>query len=1319
MKTNIIYLIMIFGSFLPKNIFCQNRDQEKSDPNYFNEYEAKKIAKEKGISANDINGYVQFLKNDFSSKRALEKNKANHPHINNSQDIQETVIYLSPNQPQSLGCPNMGFEQYNFNGWIGGKGTVSIGSAGGNPIYTSTGVNIYNNAGNNVSVLNTANYHTLMTIPPTNNSYPFCIGYDSLAVRTVGGNQISDIPFLSPFSFDPVSVRLNSANGNYRASRLKYITTTSSTNKRLSFSYAVILNDPTSHTPEESPYFKVEVKNETTGAILPGCSSYTFNPKTASASDSLQVSDIEINFDVVKYRKWKYYSVDLSSLPSGTSVSINFEVGGCTQSGHAGYAYVDAECGGIGKTYANMCSGSNYATLVAPTGFSSYQWVDASGILTGEINDTLIVNPATVGSTYTVNMVSPGGCVISQTVSITLTTVNIINLNSTSSCFGGNSGTAIVEASGSNGIYTYSWTNTSNGTVVSNNQSAVNLPTGTYSVLVSSTGCGQASANLSVGVSPQFFVSIPKTFCGNATYIAQPGGSNYSWYYNNTLLQLANGLNDTLKINNPTSGDIYTVVYNNNLGCRDSIKYTLSSIPGGSMSFLTNNVCPGNVDGTSIITINSPNPGPYNFHIQNPVTGAVIKDTTSTSTSFTISSLPASNYFVQTSDGLCIYNDTLTIKPIETNFTLTAVNETLCFPQEAKINLTFDNSVPINCGADPVMCNGPQVQLFNSGPFSYNTDSDYPTPFSGWWYSAKQQFLITAADLNNAGITAGRISSLSFNVTALNGGPTTYPDYEIKMGCTSLTSMPTGGSQAFATGLTSVYYNANQPVSLGWLTHTFSQSYVWDGLSNLIVEVCTSPLSSFSSNASIELKQMAYTSNMKFISTSSSVNACSNNNSNSSGVYMTNGSKMLPNMKFGFCSLVYTPVNTYSLQISSNGTIVTNYSNDSIRVQPTFTSPPTGNGSVIYSLTVTNPIGGCVETKTVEVFYPPLNTTIATNSNTDICNGNSVTLSATGASNYNWYSLQNGILTSIASSSNTIVTPTNIGTNSYVVTGTISCPGSIPDSKTVTVNVKPQANLVISNLLNTSKCINQPIILNPTITSTVALNSGAPYSYSWTTIPGNIPASGVNDASTYTVTSNTTSSLALTVSGFCSNTVTSNVVVSNFIDDLSVSISNSTTICPKAPFTVSAITNGGRPAYNYNWYIEPNSNSLSNSANLSTTSPESEGTYTITVYATDSCGYQKLGSELLIVSPPCMVTIPNVITPNGDNHNDYFKIENIEHHPNTSLTIFDRWGKKVYENPNYNNEWKADDASDGTYFYVIEVVDDKKYSGFITVFKGK
>lgn len=49
-------------------------------------------------------------------------------------------------------------------------------------------------------------------------------------------------------------------------------------------------------------------------------------------------------------------------------------------------------------------------------------------------------------------------------------------------------------------------------------------------------------------------------------------------------------------------------------------------------------------------------------------------------------------------------------------------------------------------------------------------------------------------------------------------------------------------------------------------------------------------------------------------------------------------------------------------------------------------------------------------------------------------------------------------------------------------------------------------------------------------------------------------------------------------------------------------------------------------------------------------------------------------------------TVYNVVTPNGDNIHDYFKIVNIDTYPNNKVTIYNRWGDKVYETTGYDNK---------------------------------
>lgn len=1390
MKKHLLFSIAIIVIASIQGTFAQTNGEKKVSRNSFDEKAAIEEAKAKGIKPSEINGYVQFLKNDFSSKRALNKQKHKHTPYEaaGTQGIQETVIYLEPNKPMSLGCPNMGFEQYNFNGWTGGIGTVATG--GVLPNYTSTGATIINPAGNNVSVANTANYHTIMSLPAVNPDYNNINGYDSLACKAVGTQTISQIPFVSPFSFDPVSVRMNGSNSNYRACRLKYITTASSTNQRLSFSYAVVLQNPSGHLAGESPYFKVEVRNESTGAILPGCTSYTFNPKSTVASDSLFQSNIGSTFDPTFYRKWQYYSVDLSTLPAGTNVSINFETGGCTLGGHWGYAYVDAECGGIGTPYANMCSGSNFATLVAPTGFNTYQWFDPSGnIIPGATNDTLIQTPATPGSTYSVCMVSPGGCALCQTVTIGFTTVNIINLNSTSSCPGGASGTAYVQANGSNGVYTYSWTNTTPGVnfgmPAGSTQTVTGLAPGTYSVLVSSTTCGQASANLSVGVAPPFYVSLPKSFCGNSTNIAQTGGSNYTWYQNSVAVSGSAGTNDTLYINNAIAGDVYTVVYNNAQGCRDSIAYTLNQITGGTSYFSnTTNVCPNDSNGTTIINLTTPFSAPYSYVVNGPVSTNNILTTSSSATAITISSLAPGTYTAVISDGVCIYNNTVTIGVIATNFTMTPTNTVLCFPEEVAVKLDFGETAPSSCGlSTSSSCSSPNIiQVGNA--VTDGSNNNY-SPYGGLWESQKNQFLFRASELLAAGITPGKISSLALNVTNTNGNATTFDNFTIKLKCVSYNVLSTATMDN--TGLIQVFNPTNINATTGWNTYNFSQSYDWDGTSNILVDICFfNP--NWDGNLSVQYSNPGFIAS-KYVN-ADGTNQCPLNTVDGSGTER-------PNIRFGNCG-ASNPA-SYTVSVSSNGTITANYSNDSIRIAPTFTTPPAAPGIVVYTISVTNPVGNCVTSQTLAILYPPLTTTVvATPTTFTLCEGANTTFTASGAANYNWFYNSGGTLVPISTASVVNVTPPSVGTNTYVVTGTPICPSGTPDTKTVTVNVTPLATLLITPLVDITKCLNKDFVFNTAIGS-VPSNTAATYAYSWTTLPGGSAAPGVNTTSSYTTNSNSTTTLVVTVTGVCANPVADTVVVKNFADDLGITVSNSLTICPNTSFSLTSNTTGGHAPYSYSWTLNGNTIStssnvtgtspgnggaytisvtvidscsyvksdidiinvlpntlnvsildssstcggspftlnaqassgypdysyvwtfggsvLSNNQSLSSTSPTSEGNYTITVTATDSCGYQASDIQLINVKPPCSVEIPNIITPNGDNVNDFFKIKNIEYHPNTSVTIFDRWGKKVYENPNYNNEWKGEGVSDGTFFYIIDVPDDKKYTNFITVFR--
>jgi gliding motility-associated-like protein/uncharacterized repeat protein (TIGR01451 family) len=96
---------------------------------------------------------------------------------------------------------------------------------------------------------------------------------------------------------------------------------------------------------------------------------------------------------------------------------------------------------------------------------------------------------------------------------------------------------------------------------------------------------------------------------------------------------------------------------------------------------------------------------------------------------------------------------------------------------------------------------------------------------------------------------------------------------------------------------------------------------------------------------------------------------------------------------------------------------------------------------------------------------------------------------------------------------------------------------------------------------------------------------------------------------------------------------------------------------------------------------------------------------------------------------PCGLTIPTGFSPDNDGINDKFIIKGIEAYPNASMTIFNRWGNKVYESTGgYPNDWDGTNQFGmtvgernlpvGTYFYVLDLGDGSEVvKGFVFINK--
>ncbi len=757
-------------------------------------------------------------------------------------------------------------------------------------------------------------------------------------------------------------------------------------------------------------------------------------------------------------------------------------------------------------------------------------------------------------------------------------------------------------------------------------------------------------------------------------------------------------------------------------------------------------------------------------------TGSISSANSSTTT------LSAGYYTVTVANQFgCISTQATTITANEgPNFSMTnnsTANDTIYCASLDTARFAFHYAAASTAICDLAQSNCVSSATYAVGTRTLNSNGTTIAPMISFWESTRHQYLFTATELTNAGLVAGKLSSISFSYATI-GTVDTYNNFTIKLKCTNATAVTTTPDDA---GLSQVFMN-NVTITAGINTYNFTQPYIWDGLSNLLIDVCHNN-SPFATSSSVACGNAGFVSTLGHYD--DGVDLCGSTST------FNGTSTTRPYIVFGHCLAQQLP-SQFDVTVTPTVGVVIPAAKDSIKIDL-----PPGGTTQCYTLTVSNPLGGCAR-DTVICVYTDLGVTNATfvgNKDT-VCIGSPVTLTASGATTYTVNYIQNGSPVFLSNNTSVIHTPVLQGLNVYSLTAIGNC-GAAPVGYTVGVFVIPAANLVISPMVDVTKCLNRSFVISTGVNSTNS-TPGTPYTYAWTTLPSGFPAPGVNNASTYTCSSNSTTTLVLTVNGSCANTAKDTVVISNFVNNLAVSINNTLTLCPNSPFSMTSTTSGGHPVYNYNWAMNSNTVSttsvlsytspgtaglhnvtitvtdscgyqatdtkqisvlpntlqvsildssstcansefslhaqasngyhqytyvwslgstiLSSGQTLVTNSPPAEGLYSIVVTAKDSCGYQASDIQVITVSPPCNVEIPNVITPNGDGVNDIFVIKNLEYHPNSTLTIFDRWGRKVYTTGNYNNDWKGEGISDGTFYYVLDVPQDKSYNGFITVF---
>ena len=108
-------------------------------------------------------------------------------------------------------------------------------------------------------------------------------------------------------------------------------------------------------------------------------------------------------------------------------------------------------------------------------------------------------------------------------------------------------------------------------------------------------------------------------------------------------------------------------------------------------------------------------------------------------------------------------------------------------------------------------------------------------------------------------------------------------------------------------------------------------------------------------------------------------------------------------------------------------------------------------------------------------------------------------------------------------------------------------------------------------------------------------------------------------------------------------------------------------------------------------------------------SPDSTQYFSLSIY--DGCD-QEIHDSVLVWNQ-CPIENINVFTPNNDGINDFFVPVNLDDYPNPSVLVYNRWGKLVYANENYQYDWdgthfkSGNELNDGLYYYIVDPESNK------------
>ena len=528
-------------------------------------------AHQKGIVGLDMKGFIKgkefaFIRAKYNLPQPVRKSEPFNPIV-------------------TAACNNLDFEAGTMANWTGKVGEndnsqkpIAVTTAG----FQTLGPNSPETSCSYVTLVNTGT-------DPWGNFPMVDPGGGTWAVRLGGENANFNFTCNTPFIASP-------------GESIQQTFAVTAATAMLTYQYAVVL-EQAPHSAADCPYFKAEVLDKN-GDTIPCMQYYVESAQNGIPAGMSTATKLNQFGDSIYYSNWRSNSMNLKAY-IGSNVTIRFTAAGCTQGGHMGYAYVDAQCSPIQVLASSpeVCLGGTIK-LTAPgtSPGGTYAWT-GPGIVGPSNTQTATLNAA---GAYEVTVTARPGCSYKiDTVIAFYPNPTVTATSTNASCSPGNDGTATATVTGvAPGSFTTTWTpppGVGQGTLTPTAMAA-----GTYTVTVTTTA-GGCTASTTVTITqppgaPTVTLSNTPATCspggdGTATATVTPAGAyTYTWSPAPTGGQgtlNATGLN----------GGVYTFTATPAAGCAGTGTTTVTQPNGPSATFTSTNVsCFGLSDGTATVT---------------------------------------------------------------------------------------------------------------------------------------------------------------------------------------------------------------------------------------------------------------------------------------------------------------------------------------------------------------------------------------------------------------------------------------------------------------------------------------------------------------------------------------------------------------------------------------------------------------------------------------------------------------------------------------------------------------------------------------------